>query len=195
MTTGIYKLIFAPGVEYIGKSINIEDRWDEHQTNLLRNKAAVKMQAAYKVYGMPDTRILAECHKDHIDFLEEYYIAAERPLLNTVRATGSMGPEDFDLVKRNEKLLFNSTIEHLELIEEYEFALDEANNTIEALGEKVIELLEEYDSKRAQEEIFNDLKTATEKYDIMIAKKDAEIKELTARLEKAELPWYKKFIG
>lgn len=188
MTTGVYKLIFAEGVEYIGKSIDIEQRWNEHYTSMLRNKAAAKLQSAYKVYGIPKGIVLIECHRDHIDFLEDYYIEVERPMLNTVRLDSTMNIEDFELVRRNEHLLQKSTMDHLKLLDEYETALENAD-------EEINELLQEYDSKRVQEEAVQELIRETKKFDIAIELKNIEIKELQSRLQKLELPWYKKLLG
>lgn len=81
MTIGIYKLNFI-GLEkeYIGQSINIENRLADHNTKLRCNKHTFKMQEAYKLYGLPVLTILKICTIDELDILEKEYIIK----LNTV---------------------------------------------------------------------------------------------------------------
>lgn len=75
MTSGIYKLEFPGGLFYIGKSENIERRWEEHRKKFETGKAAKPMQAAFKNCGYPDAEIICVAHKDNIDVLEAAYIS------------------------------------------------------------------------------------------------------------------------
>ena len=120
MTTGIYKLVFAPGVEYVGKSVDIDSSVEDQCTSLLRNKSTEIMQAAYKAHGMPTVETIVECHRDHLDFLEEFNIAIMHPILNNIKHKNFISTEEFELVNNNEALLKLSTIKLLELIVEYE---------------------------------------------------------------------------
>lgn len=85
MTSGVYKLTFPSGRIYIGKSINIENRWKQHAESFRKGKAATLLQQEYNRYGFPDGSILFECHEDHMDIAEETLIYRERPELNGTR--------------------------------------------------------------------------------------------------------------
>ena len=74
MTTGIYLLVFSSGKIYIGQSINIDQRWQQHFDKFRKGTAAKSMQAEFDQYGFPVTKVLLECHKDHLNMLESMYI-------------------------------------------------------------------------------------------------------------------------
>ena len=83
MTVGIYELIFEnTNLKYIGKSINIENRWKQHAEAFRKGKAAALMQQEFNNYGFPDGSIIFECHEDHLDIGEETLIFREHPELN-----------------------------------------------------------------------------------------------------------------
>lgn len=194
MTTGIYKLIFAPGVEYIGKANDIEDRWDEHASSFLRNKASAKMMAAFKQYGYPDGKILITCHKDHIDFMECYYIDRERPILNTQMGF-SISDEDFEIVQKMITMLAYSTVEHLRI-------LDQMGTTIESLEDAVADaeykaalLQHEFDEKRESLQAVIDLKDKERRFKNTLEDREVVIRGLQLQLLQAQKPWYKKLIG
>lgn len=85
MTTGIYKLTFDSGKCYIGQSVYIEKRWDQHSEKLREGKAAKPMQREYSTYGMPKFEILCYCHKDYLDIMEAYWINQYKPFsLNSI---------------------------------------------------------------------------------------------------------------
>lgn len=90
MTTGIYLLTFKKPVWgwYIGKSVDIENRYSQHILSLTSGTHTKKLQDAfYKCKKPPELKILAECHKDWLDILEHdlfkaaasYYSRAKRP--------------------------------------------------------------------------------------------------------------------
>lgn len=84
MTCGIYRLTFGNSV-YIGKSINIEKRFQTHKTLLNNNKHTTLLQNAYKLHRAPTLKILQECHPDWLNYLESvYYHSQRQPLLNHV---------------------------------------------------------------------------------------------------------------
>lgn len=118
MTTGVYRLTFSDGSEYIGKSVNIEARYDEHLKSLKKYTAARKMQAVYIRCGEPKCTIIVECHADHIDFLESFFIRYDKPVLNTMIGC-SITNDEFRLLQRHSDLLQLSTIQHIELIDSF----------------------------------------------------------------------------
>lgn len=75
MVCGIYLLSFK-GTDsvYIGKSKNIEKRFNEHLSSLKNNTASKKMQDAYIKFGLPELHILKIADEDTIDKLEIEYI-------------------------------------------------------------------------------------------------------------------------
>jgi len=193
-TSGIYRLTFAPGVEYIGKAIDIEKRWEEHANSFLRNKAATKMMAAFKQYGYPNGEILATVHKDHIDFMESYYIDREKPSLNTVRSE-SISDEDFELVQELISLLGYSTIDHLKTMKLLQQTKDELRDELESALEQVARLQIEYDEKRETNEALLSLKQQEIRHDREMLRKDEEIEAIRKELALKNRPWYTKLLG
>src|SRR5665647_1156020 len=90
MTSGVYKLTFSSGKTYIGKSINIDNRWKQHADKFAKGKAATNMQAEYDICGYPTGSIMCECHDDHIDTVEACFINRFQPELN-----GTYPPDPF----------------------------------------------------------------------------------------------------
>jgi hypothetical protein len=75
MDSGIYKLSFGyDNMVYIGQSLNIPKRFNEHITDMERGKAAENMQRAYELYGHPTMEILQVAHPDYLDRLESLFI-------------------------------------------------------------------------------------------------------------------------
>lgn len=87
MTSGIYQLNFNDQAFYVGQSINIEVRWKQHFDKFRKGTAAKKMQDAYNTYGLPDVSILLECHKDYLDMMENFYIAANQSYSGSLNTT------------------------------------------------------------------------------------------------------------
>ena len=84
MNSGIYRLTFATGDTYIGKSNDMERRYNEHCDKLKKGTAAGKMQSAFYVsQALPISEIMMYCHEDYLDYMEGYYIDLLRPTLNT----------------------------------------------------------------------------------------------------------------
>jgi group I intron endonuclease len=135
MSSGVYLLNFRNGDKYIGKSVNIERRWEEHIKSLAEGKSAKKLQAAYNKYGVPERSILIYCHNDHIDLMETIMIRRLKPTLNSA-VTVPVAIEDIGVICNNSELLQISTGRHIEKIctlgslverleNEIEFLLDE----------------------------------------------------------------------
>lgn len=97
MTSGIYKLTFSSKNFYIGKSINIENRWKQHFDDFKKGVHAVNMQHEFDTYGFPTTHIVWTCHPDYLDIMERLTISELKPSLNTVFPE-PFDPEDADLL-------------------------------------------------------------------------------------------------
>ena len=152
MTSGVYQLTFPGGATYIGKSINIEERWKQHTNKMYKGTAAKNMQAAFNTYGAPMGRILRECHEDHIDVVESCFISRNQPTLNSDR------PKDPfpDLDTEQLDYLFNTF-------------------TYSARDLVAINLADEAKAKKAQESLSDTIETRDEE----IVELYAEIVELT----------------
>ena len=74
MDSGIYRLTFGNQYFYIGKSENIPKRWATHRKNFEQGTHTKKMQQAYDSFGAPEYYVMLECHPDHIDLYESYFI-------------------------------------------------------------------------------------------------------------------------
>lgn len=220
MTSGVYQLTFSSGDTYIGKSINIEERWKQHYNKFTKGTAAKNMQAAYNRYGAPNGHILVKCHEDHIDVVEACYINRNKPTLNSDRPkdpfpdlTGEQCDHLFstfihsarDLVAmkqeqentaRKKQNSLNQNISELEL-------------EIECLKEENLVLTEEADrllKQRSEEEIQKDIskriltlefKNASHQAHInqqvnSIKSYTEEIQRLQEKLQYERLPWWKK---
>lgn len=169
MTTGIYLLDFGDGLLYVGQSVDIEKRWEEHEFAMLRNKAATKLQRAFKRNGLPKKSILIRCHKDHLDAVESLAIAYIKPTLNTTGVKQVVTREDADKLLSSEHLLCMSL---LDLI-----------RTIDVLGAGAAagaELMEQTSTEREAELLR------------IIDVKNTVIKSLEEQLKK---PWWKKLLG
>jgi hypothetical protein len=82
MKSGIYQLTIGP-YTYVGKSVDIPQRWEQHYAKLNKGTAAKNMQLAYDQYGTVHTKVLLEAHPDLLDEYEGYYINTLEPDLNT----------------------------------------------------------------------------------------------------------------
>lgn len=74
---GIYKIENKINHKvYVGQSIHIESRWKTHQKELRENKHGnSKLQNAYNKYGdVFEYTVLAECSKEELNNLEQFYI-------------------------------------------------------------------------------------------------------------------------
>jgi len=194
MTTGIYKLIFAPGVEYIGKAKDMENRMEEHVSSFLRNKAAAKMMSAFKQYGQPRAEVLAMCHEDHIDFMECYYIERERPILNT-QICDSISDEDFEIVQEKLPMLGYSTIDHLKMIKEFNERIARLQDELADAETRADMLQQDFDEKHATLTAVIEMKNKERRFRIAIEDKEREIKELEQQLKLEQRPWYKRLLG
>jgi group I intron endonuclease len=181
MKSGIYCLTFKDGSMYIGKSIDIERRWKEHTDAMSTDRAANKIQAAFNNYGYPSAEILLECHSDHIDLMETYFICKLQPSLNTVGGV-TINNEDLNVLRRRTDLLQLSTAEHILHIEKQETRINGYEKLVNSL--------------------INELKQATLDHSMnkLVEALTKQVKDLEEEIGSAEqelidyknLPWYKK---
>lgn len=116
MSSGIYKLTFKDGSVYIGKSSNIDKRWAQHTKAMLKGTHTKKIQDAYYKYGMPKFEVIFECHQDHIDILEGYYINYfwGSNILNTTQPP-KLTDSELDLLNAVTSAVWDlSTFEHID---------------------------------------------------------------------------------
>ena len=96
MTCGIYILTFT-GTDkvYIGQSVNIERRIQNHRTKLKSGLSSLRLQEAFNKYGDFTYEILVECTEDELDEKEEELIrifdAYTNGLNSMDRATNGQG--------------------------------------------------------------------------------------------------------
>lgn len=112
MTTGIYKLTFSSGKIYIGQSVEIESRWNQHFDKFRKGTASKQMQNEFAKSGFPYTSILMVCHKDHLDMMESMYINSARIsnrhiLLNTSIPKDYTNAEIYTITKNEEYLKYS----------------------------------------------------------------------------------------
>lgn len=138
MTSGVYRLTFSSGADYIGKSVDIEARMKQHATALKSGKAAGPMQAEYEKSGMPDATILFICHPDHIDLVEALCISRMDPKLNTTRPADPF-PGVTDITDVLEQLS-RSTLSHVHEIFDLSRKYLNSQREIEELEEEVSNL-------------------------------------------------------
>jgi hypothetical protein len=115
MGSGIYKLTFKDGSIYIGKSANIDKRWSQHTKAMLKGTHTKKIQDAYARFGDPLYEVVFECHPDHIDILENYFISLywSNRILNTTKPFDLTSEDKDTLDKVNSEVWSISTFDHL----------------------------------------------------------------------------------
>jgi group I intron endonuclease len=191
MKSGVYLLTFRNGSQYVGKSVDIERRWKEHVDAMRSGKAAKSVQYAFDTNGYPSAKILLECHTDHIDIMETYYICKLQPDLNTIAGLAIEG-DDLNILETYSDLLKHSTAEHIRWLADY----DKQVNT---LKEKYVEL----EKFLAKERLKIDVENRIEELDqanTELYKENGGLEELVTELEeeikiwkqKAEQPWWKR---
>lgn len=209
MTCGIYKLTFPSGRTYIGKSINIEERWKQHFDKLSKGKAAKNMQAEYDSYGEPSGEVFFECHADHLDIMEETLIARLNPELNTTRCPDRLDgiyDDEFEYVVGWFSM---STVDHINTIAKYTLEKRELAEQLEAEVENT-EWQEEFIKKlgveRSDEELAADitgrilglseqLEVVKTGFDNLSNEHARVVSERDSLLAYRNLPWYKKLFS
>jgi hypothetical protein len=202
MTCGIYKLTFPSGRFYIGKSIDISKRWEQHANDMRSGKHTKKLQNEFNIYGTYTQEVLFECHQDHIDIMEESYIARLQPPLN-----GTYPKDRLDVIADTELGTFLSymnigTLQHIEQLHNTKNKVVELETSIK----KQESLVAKLSTKRTKEELAADIKgkikelekeVYTLNHSLSISKETrAELFAENCRLlSYKNLPWYKKIFN
>jgi hypothetical protein len=152
MNSGIYKFFFKSGHFYIGKSIHIDTRWEQHKKKMELGKAAAPVQRCYDTYGMPTFEVLLDCHEDHIDILENIFISIlhrdfSHIMLNTSIPLG-YDQHYCDTILNNSDLLDLGTHEHILKIRTLE-------KVVQDLGSKTDSSTEDYSEEVLDLEYYN----------------------------------------
>jgi hypothetical protein len=128
MASGIYRLTFSSGKYYIGKSLDLETRWKQHFNKFATGKAARPMQLEYDRCGLPQTEVIFDCHRDHIDILEELLIEQFKgpDMLNTTYPDCELTNEVAILINKSRELLHAGTWDHLKMIHSSQDRIDRA---------------------------------------------------------------------
>jgi hypothetical protein len=149
MISGIYKLTFSSNKIYIGKSENIELRWQQHQANFLKGTHSKKMQSEYDQHGPPEYEIVLYAHPDHVDIYESIYIQTSwGPNCLNGNRPKPITPEDaekyldyYDRLTINDTcVMLHSSLMHLQAMEQYCKKLDEIQQELELAQSDVEEL-------------------------------------------------------
>lgn len=92
MTCGIYLLVFENTDKvYVGQSSNIERRYSEHKTALLKGYHSKKLQEAYIKFGIPKLIIALECEPTELYTEEANAIKIFDSINNGFNTTGATG--------------------------------------------------------------------------------------------------------
>lgn len=196
MNSGVYKITFANGDTYIGKTNDFDRRLKEHCTKMQKGTAAKDMmRAAIASNGNFSFERLIECHPDHIDILEAYYINTEHPTVNTTR-TSSIDRYGYSILIRDPDLLDLSTVQHVERIHELN---TEAHGYLELLVEsdKKIEGLEAFKKELSTSKGLDKYGQTLAAEAVLQNEKDREvISYLKEALSKERnWPWWKRLFG
>ena len=153
MPSGIYRLTFSSGKYYVGKSLDLETRWKQHFNKFALGKAARPMQLEYDRCGLPQTEVIFDCHRDHIDILEEWLIDQLKgpDMLNSTYPEVTRTDEIAILINNSRDLLQLSTFEHLQLLHRVESKItqmrkqkESAENSLEELRSQGYIMDEDY---------------------------------------------------
>ncbi len=131
MTSGIYKLEFTNGYFYVGKSNNIERRWDEHYNKFEKGTAAKPLQNLFDRLGYPDTEILLRCHEDNIDVMEAAYIHSGLKKYGRHKCLNTNIPKDPDFTSFELNVVTKSLKEQMEWVVELQKQIEQYENELE----------------------------------------------------------------
>lgn len=178
MNSGVYVLTFSNGAQYVGKTVNFDRRWKEHIVAMKKGVAAQALQQAYNRNGAPKARKLIECHTDHIDLMETYYICKLQPQLNAVGGV-AITNSDLKVLEDYPELLQESTVSHL--------------LKIVKLQEEVTKLTETLQNKLYEHEMYDTVERQSNQ--IKQLEIDKEELEVAAAINSEKVPWYKRLFG
>lgn len=196
MNSGVYKLTFNSGKFYIGKSVDIPTRWQQHGDSFGKCIAAKLMQAEFDNYGAPTGEVLVRCHPDHIDIVEACLIARLQPELNTSRPPDPF--EGIDNIWDIFEALDKSTIDHLRIIYDYSVQINshgklfqEASKSLEGMSRQIEYLEKERSLEEIQVDKHNRILSLERVLKEVVDERDALLIEKTQK----SIPWWKKIFN
>lgn len=155
MNSGIYKLTFPDGSIYIGKSVDIPKRWSQHTKALTKGTHTKRMQDVYNKYGTPKYEVIFECHPDHIDILETYFINRywSDTILNTTKPA-DISDEGHRILEQCADFVWDmSTFEHIQKWSDALDTIEELERTVECSEDAQVLLKLEKMLAESKEEI------------------------------------------
>lgn len=197
--SGIYMLKWDNDTFYIGKSVNVRERILQHINSFYNSTAAIKLQGAYDVYGIPSVSLLLECHADNIDVMEAYFIGALKSdlMLNTVMMSNP-------LIDKNDVLIDKILDDYCQLsladLSERLNGLEVRNNLYSMEVSDLYEQVKDLSYKRSAEEIEADKYNLIDSLKYELKELSLDFKGLETEKESLEqelkhltnLPWYKR---
>lgn len=196
MNSGIYLLTFKDGSTYVGKSVNLKNRWQQHLDKLTKGKGASALQTAFDRNGhVFNAKVLFHCHPDYLDLMEGYYIDILKPTLNTTIPENRF--KGMDEVEKELLLqwLDSSILDHLTLLNQQTNLIERYKDLEEVLSNKCSEL----STRRSREEIAFDTANRISTLEQRLAMKQDDLAILQEDLDhNKELvkyyrrPWWKK---
>lgn len=186
MTSGVYQLTFSSGARYIGKSIDIETRWQQHWDKMSKGKAAQLVQAEFNRSGAPDPHIVFRCHPDHIDLVEACCIARFQPELNTSRPLDPFaGLADISHIL---ELLGDSTLNHVNQIHNLSDKYLKSETKVKTLETRVNTLMK----KRTDQELALDVSNRISELNSLLEQARKDYAQATMQLKYYKLPWWER---
>jgi hypothetical protein len=185
MNSGIYLYKFDSGKRYIGQAVDMSARREQHIKKMQTGKHTKLIQQEYDYYGLPSFYVLADCHPNHLDWMEALYIDALSPELNTVV------PNTYKDALREVKdqltpELLNSSVPAI-------------INKVASLKAKIYVSDIQLDKLKAEKNTFSEriLQVAKEKAPVELQEYVQGLEAKTLKLEKTvdhftKLPWWRK---
>lgn len=145
MTSGIYRLTFKSGRYYIGKSVDIPARWRQHYDKLRKGTGAARLQQEFNRYHDYNQEVLLECHPDHIDIMETYFINYSNKdlMLNTTFPT-PLSRAEYKPILANIELLKHSTSDHIAALAKQSHQIYALELEVSALKNQPAVIIKEY---------------------------------------------------
>lgn len=111
---GVYRITCEGNSQvYIGSSVNVKERWQQHLSLLRRNRhSSIYLQNAYNKYGEGSFRFevlvrLIEFNEEVLRDLEWYYIERYQPAFNTITPLSCNRTQDWkDKISKTTKKLY-----------------------------------------------------------------------------------------
>ena len=145
MTSGIYKLTFRSGRYYIGKSVDIAGRWRQHYDKLRKGMGAVRLQVEFNRYKDYNQEVLLECHPDHIDIMETYFInMGDKSMMLNTTFPAPLSRAEYEPILANPDMLKFSTSTHIAVLASQGTEIEELKNQVERYKNKPAVIIKEY---------------------------------------------------